>query len=55
MDDSVAASSSATDACESNENEEIHWRFSQIKGNIESEESSTDGLMRIKNSIIYFI
>lgn len=42
MDDSVTASSSATDACESNENEEIHWRFSQIKGNIESEESSTD-------------
>jgi hypothetical protein len=48
MEDNASSSNKSTpmdiSGDRESENDEIQWRFSQIKGNIESDESPSDGL-----------
>lgn len=46
------ASSSSVDCSSNGDSDEIQWRFSQIKGNIETDESPTDGNFLISLKII---
>ena len=45
MDVSAPSSSGAASGDGADLAEEIQWRFSQIKGNIETEDAPTDGLL----------
>jgi hypothetical protein len=49
MDISVPSSSSA----EQPSDDELQWRFSQIKGNIETDDAPTDGLFKALKLKLY--
>jgi hypothetical protein len=53
MEDGTSTSEPNGSSPQQQSNEEIHWRFSQIKGIIE--EQPTDGLLKIMNDVLKVI